>query len=176
MDATTMRQELLFNRYSADAPYASNEKYQAHLLEQYKLYVEMADRHSARRLSANSYFLSVNAAILAFVGYVNRNAAGDDLWLLALAGTTLCALWYRLIRSYRDLNGAKFKVVQQIETQLPISPYAAEWQALGRRDARTRGKHLSVSRIEVGVPWVFAVLHLVVLAKTVPWPALAALF
>ena len=34
-------------------------------LEQYKLYVEMADRISSRRQNANSFFLSINTAIVA---------------------------------------------------------------------------------------------------------------
>ena len=32
----------------------------------------------------------------------------------------LCYLWYRIIRSYRDLNSAKFKVIHAIEHQLPL--------------------------------------------------------
>ena len=35
------------------------ESYQAHYLEIYKLYVQMADNISARRQSANSFFLGV---------------------------------------------------------------------------------------------------------------------
>jgi hypothetical protein len=34
------------------------------VLEQYKLYVEMADRLSARRALANTFFLTVNTAVL----------------------------------------------------------------------------------------------------------------
>ena len=37
-------------------------EYQNHLLEQYKLYVQMADKISERRQSANSFFLTVNTA------------------------------------------------------------------------------------------------------------------
>ena len=41
-------------------PEKYGEKYKEHLLEQYKLYVEMADRISGRRQTANSFFLSIN--------------------------------------------------------------------------------------------------------------------
>ena len=44
------------------------ESYQAHSLEIYKLYVQMADNISARRQSANSFFLTVNTAIIGIVG------------------------------------------------------------------------------------------------------------
>lgn len=39
------------------------------LLEQYKIYVEMADRVSARRGLTNTFFLSLNSAIFAAIGF-----------------------------------------------------------------------------------------------------------
>src|SRR5215470_12970220 len=79
-----------------EAPeYPAREKYQAHLLEQYKLYVEMADRVSQRRLTTNSYFLSINTAILAFVGYTLTNKQPTNyLWIIGLAGIVLSVLWF----------------------------------------------------------------------------------
>ena len=75
----------LFTPVPTAPEYPEKEKYQEHLLEQYKLYVEMADRVSQRRLTTNSYFLSINSAILAFVGYITSKPAGDAghyLWLV----------------------------------------------------------------------------------------------
>ncbi len=43
-------------------------QYRADLLDIYKLYVEMADRISQRRQSANSFFLTLNSVIVALVG------------------------------------------------------------------------------------------------------------
>lgn len=40
-------------------------EFEKHLFEQYKLYVEMADRISTRRMWANSFFLSVHTALIA---------------------------------------------------------------------------------------------------------------
>jgi hypothetical protein len=132
------------------------------LLEQYKLYVEMADRVSARRLTANSFFLTLNSAIITVGGYA---ALRFDVPLppsialaAALAGVTLCLVWHRLLASYRDLNTAKFKVIHEIEKLLPLSPYDAEWQAVGR--GSDPEKYLPLTHLEVIVPWVFLVLHL----------------
>lgn len=149
------------------ATYPSNDKWHSHLLDQYKLYVEMADRISQRRTSANSYFLSVNSALLVFAGYLSSKDSTEYLWILAIAGAALCVLWHNTITSYRDLNTAKWNVVQQIEERLPISPYAAEWVAVGR--GRNRKLYWPLSHIERGVPWIFFLLHLVVFAKNVPW-------
>src|SRR5687767_13699380 len=81
-------------------------------LELYKLAVEMADRVSARRATANAFFLTVNTALLAFVS----SGSLTVLWLVALAGIALSATWCVLLKSYRDLNAAKFGVILEMET------------------------------------------------------------
>lgn len=157
----------LFTSIPEAPPYPAKEKYQAHLLEQYKLYVEMADRISIRRQSANSYFLSVNSAILAFVGYASSKETSDYLWLLGIAGIVISFLWFMIITSYRDLNTAKFTIIHQIETRLPLSLYDAEWNAMGR--GGNSKLYRPLSHVERGVPWVFVGLHFYVFLRTVPW-------
>lgn len=145
------------------------DNYHAHYLEIYKLYVEMADKISERRQSANSFFLTVNTAIVAIISYVQLGAeAGahrDFYWLVSLAGMTLCYMWYRLIRSYKDMNTGKFKVIHQMEQNLPIAPYDAEWEALGRGE--NPKLYLPFTHIEKYVPWVFFILHFVVLLRVI---------
>ena len=53
--------------------------YQSHLLEQYKLYVRMANKVSARRQAANSFFLTVNTAVIAFLGLVAKRGIGNGV-------------------------------------------------------------------------------------------------
>lgn len=162
----------LFNEIQDGVVYPHNEKWYGHLLEQYKLYVEMADRISQRRATANTYFLSLNSAILGFVGYLSVKDTGEYNWMLACGGLALCLLWSRLILSYMHLNTAKFKVIHNIEKRLPISPYEAEW------DAMEQGKNPKLYRplthIERAVPIVFSILHLIVLIRSFPWRTVQA--
>ncbi len=140
--------------------------YRAHLLEQYRLYVEMADKMSERRQSANSFFLSVNTVIVGLVSYFTLNDACRRLVALLspinIAGLVICYTWYRLMRSYRDLNTAKFKVIHELEQELPASPYDCEWEKVGR--GTNRSLYLPITRVEMSVPWVFFGLHACVLA------------
>lgn len=156
----------LFREFPKEQPYAANDKLQGHLVEQYKLYVEMADRVSARRLTANTYFLSVNTALLGFVAYIAKDSV-SFLWVLGIAGMALCWLWYRIIRSYRNLNTAKFAVIHAIEERLPLSPYAAEWVAAGH--GRDPKRYFPLTHIETGVPFIFLGLHGFVFLRTFPW-------
>lgn len=142
------------------APEAYGADYQRHLLEQYKLYVEMADRISSRRGTANNFLLSVNALLLSGFGILaSTTDAGSQAWsyALPLAGFVVCGVWYVLIRSYRQLNSGKFKVLHELEKRLPAALYDAEWKALDEG----RGKdYLALTRVEPYIPAVFAVLYL----------------
>ncbi|CAC9641924.1 RipA family octameric membrane protein [bacterium endosymbiont of Bathymodiolus sp. 5 South] len=143
------------------------DNFKPHLLEQYKLYVEMADRISGRRQSANSFFLSVNTAIIAAVGYVNFSSKtiSEFYCLISFAGIVQCYIWFRLIRSYKDLNSAKFKVIHELESLLPVAPYDTEWNKV--ESGRNSKLYLPFTHIEAYIPWVFLVIHFFVFCKTI---------
>jgi hypothetical protein len=125
-------------------------------LELYKLAVEMADRVSARRATANAFFLTVNTALLAFVSSRSLNA----LWLVALAGIALSATWWVLLKSYRDLNAAKFAVITEMETNLEVKVFDDEWERLEEnRPEGWRGRYAEFGAVERFVPLIFAALY-----------------
>jgi hypothetical protein len=63
LDASLWTEDAKGNLYGGDAA-----AYQAAVLEQYKIYVEMADRVSQRRGLTNTFFLTLNTAIFTAVG------------------------------------------------------------------------------------------------------------
>jgi hypothetical protein len=138
------------------------QQYQQALLEQYKIYVEMADRISARRSLANGFFLSLNTVILGGAGLL-ANRPDITPWLLLPAlGVLLIqsATWFLLVRSYRQLNAAKYMVVGALEERLPASPYwRAEWKALG--EGRNTAVYWPLTHLEQWIPLVFAALYVV---------------
>ena len=81
--------------------------YRTHLIEIYKLYVEMADRVSSRRQAANSFYLTINTAIIGAATFFQVSTSLIRLWLVAVAGAALCLMWIRNIQSYKDLNLGK---------------------------------------------------------------------
>ena len=125
-------------------------------LELYKLAVEMADRVSARRATANAFFLTVNTALLAFVSSRSLNA----LWLVALAGIALSATWWVLLKSYRDLNAAKFQVITEMENNLDAKIFDDEWKRLKEnRPEGWQGRYAEFGAVERFVPLIVAVLY-----------------
>src|SRR6266478_4640139 len=99
------------------------DSYHAHLLEQYKKYLEMADKISDRRSNANTFFLTVNTGLISAFGIANLASQRTSRFLFvtgSFAAILLSYSWYRLIRAYRDLSTAKFNVVHEIEKHLPL--------------------------------------------------------
>ena len=144
------------------------QKDKTQIIEIYKTYLQMADKISDRRQSANSYFLTINTVIVGLISYLSfgTDTKNSDPYyiLVSIAGMVICYYWYRLIRSYKDLNSGKFKVVHEIENLLPISPFDDEWEKLGR--GKDKSKYLPFTKIEMRVPWVFFALHFVVFLKS----------
>lgn len=95
----------LWNEATIKARYQQDDTYQAAIMEQYKLYVEMTDRISIRRGLANTFFLTLTSAILTLIAvFWKDRPEGLSPWLLlpALALTLgLCLAWFWLVRSYR---------------------------------------------------------------------------
>lgn len=135
------------------------------IFEMYKLAVEMADRVSARRAGANAYFISVQGALIAALGFLaSRTPRVEDRYLVAIAavGVITSAAWFLLLRSYRDLNRAKFKVINDIELNLPIHPFADEWVDLKRDPVkRWRPRYAELSTVECVIPALFGLVNLV---------------
>lgn len=129
------------------------------VLEQYQLAVEMADRVSARRATANGFFLTVQTGLLALMA-----VKGLDRAWVASGGVVLAVAWWLLLRSYRDLNGAKWKVIGKIEQQLPLQPFSDEWNHLKQDPVKLwRPRYAELGFVERLVPPVFAVIFLVIM-------------
>ena len=159
------------------------------ILELYKIAVEMADRTSARRAGANSFFLTLNTALAAVVGIVSSarkppphgnlpSFDGFGLVVTSVAGIVLALVWWLLLRYYRRLNAAKFDVINKMEEQLPARPYTDEWDVLhatwstGDRTGsrwtrwwRREVRHREATVVEQVIPFVFMGIYVALAAR-----------
>jgi hypothetical protein len=142
------------------------EKFHEHLLEQYKLYVEMADRISNRRGQTNRFYISLLSGLLALLSIVVGRHIFSDFQsvifiVVAILGLALCILWNINIRSHRQLNSGKFKVIHEMEQHLPFPCYDKEWKILG--EGKEGKKYLQLTRVEQYVPFILAIPYLLLL-------------
>ena len=143
--------------------------FEAHLLEQYKVYVQSADNVSERRVASVRYLLTVNAALIAAYG-LQSSLTEQTIFAvpIALAGIALSLLSYFIIKSFRDLNTAKFKIIHELEERLPAALYAYEWQLL----EEGRGKaYWPTTHVEKWMPLVFLTIHALALVASIYFAA-----
>jgi hypothetical protein len=136
--------------------------------ELYKTAVEMADRVSARRGQANQFYLTLQTLILgvpALFESVGDGSQVDPLrnFLLAVVGGIVSITWWLQLRSYRDLNRAKFQVINDIEAvHFSVKPFTHEWDSLkGDRVQSWRERYAELGTVERFVPVLFFLLNAV---------------
>lgn len=120
------------------------------LLAQWQTCVEMANAVSERRDTMNNLFVTLNLAIIAAISYMwDIKTVG-----LLIAGIVVCIVWMLFIRNFRELNRAKFEVINAIEQQLPVKAFCNEWQHLKKAK-----KYIEGTKLEKSLPISFVVLY-----------------
>lgn len=158
--------ELFFEQVSQNR-YGSEEQYFEHIFQQYKTIVDAADKISNRRNLANSFFLSINTFFITFISfsYDNIIANTNQKWILIcplIMSLILCYLWWRLLKSYRQLNSAKYQVIIEYEKRLPSSPYWTEWKILG--EGKSHKLYKPLTDIENKVPVIIGLIYITIVS------------
>ncbi len=147
--------------FPAGPPYGVADAGQ--VLELYKVMVGSSEGLVSRRQGVNTFFLTMNGALLTAAGIIAQRSEWDSLSgvgiaVLAVAGAILCGAWRSLLISFGQLNRGKFKIINAIERYLTVAVYSAEWEALGRgEDPKV---YRSFTAKEIWVPNALLVLYL----------------
>jgi|SRR5208283_2558055 len=132
------------------------------LFEQYKLYVEMADRISQRRAQTNQFYLTVLSALAVILSLVVSNHLYQNLlniviFVVGFVGILFCIFWHYNIQSYNQLNTGKFKVIHEMEAMLPFAAYKREWEILG--EGKDKKIYFPLTHVEKYLPLIMALLY-----------------
>ncbi|MGC2222105.1 MAG: hypothetical protein WA624_06945 [Methylocella sp.] len=110
----------------------------------------MWDRTRARRQISNSFFATINAALVAAI------AAKDSIALFSpyvcISGIVLCVLWFFYILTYKKRSDAKQTVILQMEGFLQHRPFSDENELFV-------GRVLTLTIIERGIPVAFFIIY-----------------
>lgn len=147
------------------------------LYDLFKFLVELADRTSVRRSTANTFFVSLHSIIAGVVGYLaatrNPSAKLDTFSLatLAVVGVILSLTWWGILRYFRRLSKAKWSVINEMECQLSTTPFLDEWALLhpgeGASSWLKKQSHREATLVEQIVPLTFAAVYVALVVRIV---------
>lgn len=127
------------------------------LFEQYKMCVESAEQVSVKRGEANRFYVTVNTVLIGTSGYLTTIGKTVPVILISLGSIIVSLNWERVITAYQRLNSAKFKIIHKMEQQLPVKLFEEEDRLL------KKSKYFALTRLEKVIPWLFAIMHAIVL-------------
>ena len=127
------------------------------IFNQYKLYADMADKISARRATTNSFFLTANSFLFVAIGVLIGNNLAFVAPIVMIIGVFFCISWYMLILYYKGLNNAKYQVINEIESILPIRGFLTEWKIW--KSLEKEGKNRRLTNVEKWIPIALVVLY-----------------
>lgn len=140
-------------------------KYKDHLLEQYKIYVEMADRTSERRIKINNFYISIFSIYFGILSIVKNNNYvkfnNYIIYAILFLAILYCINWYTNINSYKQLNKAKYELINEIEKELPFDYYTREWKLLQPDESKKKYVHLST--VEKFIPFLILILIIIMI-------------
>lgn len=99
----------------------------------------------------NNVFITLNLALLTAVSL----AWDIKSVFIIITGIITCIIWGFFIRHFRLLKTSKFKVIAQLETKLPESPFNNEWEDLSSK------KYVDGTDLEQLLPITFSVMYIV---------------
>ncbi len=146
-----------------------------HKIEIYKTFVDTAERNVERRMRINQFYFSIVAALFIAYAYMAEGklrgaaeAIGDwsgrsshgtgaieramvtmPLWILPLFLLIISMSWFSALLSYRALSTAKYRVIGDIEKELPAQPFRQEWGYYKNI------RKIETTHLELAVPLLF---------------------
>ena len=121
------------------------------IVSEWQTCVNLADSISKRRDHMNNIFITLNIAfITSIMAIQNFNNI-----LTIIIGVLITIIWTLLILNYRQLNKAKFKVINELEKKLPYQPMNKEYEYL-----KSNKKYCDFSLIELLIPTIFCIFYI----------------
>ena len=137
------------------------------LFKQYQIFIEMADRISSRRSTMNNFFLSANSLFLVAIGILVSSKLFHWTSVIFIVAILFSISWWRLLNRYKDLNKAKFEVINKIEEKLPAKGYNIEWDLL--EYYRKPRKHSVITFGEMWIPKMLIGVYSIFLVIVLIW-------
>jgi hypothetical protein len=143
----------------------------------------MAQGISDRRQTANSFYIALISAfgILSSVLEKGPTSEVQSTWgyvlsilPACLSVICLCVVWWLTIQSYRRINKAKWRVIEELENKLPNAPgpFTEERHKLNEERAKPKEERakleegaFSITRNEAVIPFLVCLVFLLLAGR-----------
>ena len=93
--------------------------------EQYKIFIDSAEKNSDKRITQNNIYLTIN---LAFISYIStQNFDIKQTITMIIIGILICLIWFCTINNYSKRNKVKFEIINESEYG---KLYKEEWKRI----------------------------------------------
>lgn len=130
------------------------------LFQQYRMFVDSAEKISERRNQLNTFFIALHSLLVSGLSLFKSEIFAYII-PICVFGCVLAFLWWYMLCNYRALNKAKFTIIQEIEKKLPLNLYNSEWSLYKTSKHRWNPtRYLSFARLEMVLPWLLIAVYL----------------
>ena len=120
--------------------------------ELYSVFVTTVIANEGKRVQASAIYLSLISAGVAVWGIVKDI---DSIFIIVPIGL-ISMFWLFTIVHYRKLSKAKFHVIDQLEKDWDLSPFAAEWDYL-ESNRKGVASGIELTHIEMLIPLIILI-------------------
>lgn len=137
------------------------------IFQQYKLYTEQKDKFVDRSFLTNKFYLLLILALIVTM-FLTKDFSFvyglSSTLIFSASGFAICVLWWMNVDSYNFLIKVKFsKVIEELETKLPVQPYTQEFTAIS--DLRKNKREFLFADIQKALATLSLLLFFVLLAN-----------
>lgn len=100
--------------------------------EQYKLFIESAEKNSDKRIMQNNIYLTINLAFISYIA-IQQSDLKQNIVMLII-GIIICLIWFLTINNYSKRNKVKFDIINESDYG---SLYKEEWKRISVLTALT---------------------------------------
>ena len=121
--------------------------------EQYKIFVDSAEKNSEKRINQNNIYLTFSLALFSFISITKLNKLA--FFILCILGTIISIIWYVTIDNYSKMNKVKFDIINEYEKENNLNWFSEEQKRISILT--------NLSFLEKLLPIAFIVIYLIVM-------------
>ncbi len=122
-------------------------------IEQYKMFVESAEKNSEKRINQNNIYLTFSLALFSFVSITELDKL--SFYILCMLGIIISIIWLLTIDNYSKRNKVKFDIINEYENKNDLNWFVEEQKRILVLT--------NLSFLEKLLPIAFIVIYLIIM-------------